>query len=103
MLMILRWSSSPHHTRKVLLLLWKIPRPVGQNLLAFAACRNLSPSCCKGSGWKSEDVFYCLEEEMIVNELVLDIFRHPRQWIVDALVVPSQSLEVVFFYSSQSS
>ena len=35
--MIRRWSSSPTHTRKVFSSLWKIPRPVGQYRLAFAA------------------------------------------------------------------
>ena len=79
-----------------MLLLWKIPRPVGQNLQAFAACRNLSPSYHKGRGWKLECVFYCLEEEVIINELLLDVFRHPREGVVDSLMVPRQSLKVVF-------
>ena len=36
--MMRRWSSSPTQTRNVFSSLWKMPRPVGQYLLAFAAC-----------------------------------------------------------------
>merc|ERR1712012_1245015 len=59
--MMRRWSSSPTQTRNVFSSLWKMPRPVGQYLLAFAACKNLSPSlkrkwssinCC----WTSSDI-----------------------------------------------
>ena len=38
--MMRRWSSSPTQTRNVFSSLWKMPRPVGQYLLAFAACRH---------------------------------------------------------------
>ena len=36
--MMRRWSSSPTQTKNVFSSLWKMPRPVGQYLLAFAAC-----------------------------------------------------------------
>ena len=38
----------------------------------------------------------CLEEEVIINELLLDVFRHPGEGVVDSLMVPRQSLKVVF-------
>ena len=44
---ILSWSSSLTQTRKVLLLLWKMPLPAGQSLLSPQASRNLSPSLNK--------------------------------------------------------
>jgi hypothetical protein len=41
--MILRWSSSLTHTKKVLLSLWKIPRASGHSLSRPLDWRYLSP------------------------------------------------------------
>ena len=77
--MILRWSSSPTHTRKVFSSLWKIPRPVGQYLLAFAAFRWVWLVICNCPlysivmGLDLQEPVALLEKKMVVNQLLLHL------------------------------
>merc|ERR1712212_628914 len=103
--MILSWSSSLTQVRKVLSLLWKIPRPSGQSLSMPATFRFLSPGE-EGFVLVMEDSATLWpislharnlqvlvpghEEEMIIDQLLPDLLLHACQGEVGASKITSQ-------------